>query len=73
MQYSLIKIINTKQFLSIQLTYLSLRDPILNTIFYSKFTKILTEQCAWVMPRWALEYLEIVWYLSFYLNCIAFV
>ena len=65
MQCSLIKIINTKQFLSIQVRYLSSQAPTSKTIFYYKFTKILTEQCGWVMSRWALEQLGIAWYLLF--------
>ena len=75
MQCSLIKIINTKQFLSIQLRYLSSRDPPSNAIFYNKFTKILTKQCGLVMSSWALEYIEIVWYLLFLikLHCICLI
>ena len=65
MQCSLIKIINTEQFLSIQVRYPSSRDPTSKIIFHCKFTKIWTEQLGWVMLRWALEYLGIVWYLSF--------
>ena len=65
MQCSLIKIINTKQFLSIQVRYPSSRDPSSKTIFYRKFTDILTEQCLCVMSRWTLEDLGIVWYLLF--------
>ena len=65
MQCRLIKVINTKQFLSIQVRYPSSRDPTSKTVFYCKFTKILTEQCGWVMWRWALEYLGSVWYLLF--------
>ena len=63
MQCSFLKKINTKQFLSIQVRYPSSPDPTSKTIFYCKFTKILTEQCGWVMSRWVLEYLGIVWYL----------
>ena len=62
MQCSLIKMIITKQFLSVQVRYPSSGDPALK-IFYCKFTKILTEQCGRIMSRWALEYLGIVWYL----------
>ena len=64
MQCSLIKIINTKQFLSIQVRYPTLQDPTSKMIFYCKFTKIFTEQCGGVvMSRWELEYLGIDWYL----------
>ena len=61
----LIKIINLKQFLSIQVRYPNSGGPGLKTILYCKFTKILTEQCGWVMSRWVLEYLGIAWYLLF--------
>ena len=52
MQCSLVKIINTKQFLrSIQVRYPTSQDP------------TSTEQCGWVvMSRWEFEYLGIDWY-----------
>ena len=63
MQRTLIQVINTEKFLSIQVRYRTSRYPTSKTVFYCKVTKILTEQCRWVMSRWALEYLGIVWYL----------
>ena len=63
MQSSLIRTINTKQFLSTHVKYPSSRDPTSKMILYHIFTKILTEQCGLVMSRWALECLEIDWYL----------
>ena len=56
MQCSLVKIINTKQFLrSIQVRYPTSQDP------------TSTEQCGWVvMSRWEFEYLGIDWYLLFF-------
>ena len=63
MQRTLIQVINTEKFLSIQVRYPSSRDPTSKTVFYCKVTKILTEQCGRIMSRWALEYLGIAWYL----------
>ena len=46
MQCILIKVIKTKQFLSIKMRYPSWQDLTSKTIFYCK---ILTKQCGWVM------------------------